>query len=121
MKGGTLPKEAMPEVIQNYNHNFSSPCAGFASHLQSCSKSFFVLYVGYSTEWHPQEMKNAIISVIFLQEDKETRTLRICKACSEKFNSALPLCTRKRKKPNTVPKLLQISIYRVIRERPTIS
>ena len=112
MKGNLLQKGKMPDILRDYNRNFSS-VHGLQMTYGIAAKRFQAICRIFNNKWHPQETKGAYLSVfsveawkVLSQEEREKHTLRESKACSEQFaalNDAFPTSVR-RKKPIAVPK-----------------
>lgn len=113
MKRNKLPKGAMPQIVRDYNSNFGNVQALQVTH-KLASKKFLPILRLFNNKWHPQESKNAYLSVFSVDEwkvlppeEKETHTISDCKACCEKFaafSNAFPSPRRRGKKPIVVSK-----------------
>lgn len=73
----------MPKIVQNYNCNFTG-VQGLQVTYKVAANHFKPICNHFNKKWHPQEMKNAFLSVFSLQpwkalsqEEKETHTQRM--------------------------------------------
>ena len=113
MNGKLLPRGKMPEITCDYNHNFAS-VQGLQVSYGVAVKRFQAINKLFNRKWHPQQMKEAYLSVFSIdtwktlsQEEREKHTLKECKVCNEKFailNNAFPAHVKRGKKPIAVPK-----------------
>ena len=103
-----LPRGKMPEITLDYNHNFAS-VQGLQVTYGVAVKRFQAINKLFNKKWHPQQMKEAYLSVfsidawkIMSQEEREKHTLKECKVCKDKFairNNAFAVHVKRGKKP----------------------